>query len=481
MYIEIILYSLLAVALLFLLIILIRAIAFKPLKELNISSSETVLFDKDKALSSLQELIKVKTVSYEDKSLEDKAEFDRFYSVLEKLYPTVTSKCQKISVEGRGVLLKLCGKSSDKPTVLMAHYDVVPADSKLWSKPVFEGVVENGVLYGRGAVDTKITLNGALFATETLLLNNFIPDSDIYFAFSGEEEISGVFASNVVNYFQTNGITPELVLDEGGAVVENVFPGVKKPCALIGIAEKGIAEIEFVASSNGGHASTPKPNSPIANLSKVCVNVENKPLKMVLSKPVKQMFNVLARHSSFVYKIVFANLWCFSWLLDVISKKSGGELNALLRTTVAFTKVKGSDASNVIPTEAVFSSNVRIAQNETIESTVKALSKRIDSNYTEIRVKNGYNPSVVSVIDKSYDKVKNAVLGTFNDVIVSPYLMLQCSDSRYYGKITDKVYRFSACDLTQAERRSIHGVDENIRVSAVYKAVEFYIRLIKNS
>ena len=136
--------------------------------------------------------------------------------------------------------------------------------------------------------------------------------------------------------------------------------------------------------------------------------------------------------------------------------------------------------SNVIPTHAIFSSNVRVVQGETLDSTVKALEKQIDCNITKISVKKGYNPSVVSEIGDSYNKIKNAVIDTFNAPIVAPYLMVQCSDSRYYGKISDKVYRFSACDLTQSERRGIHGVDENIRVSAVYKAVEFYIRLIKN-
>ena len=133
MFIEILLYSLLALVLIFLLIVVIRTLAFKPIKELNRNTASAVEFDKDKALTSLQELIKVKTVSYDDKCLEDKGEFDRFFSVVESLYPTVISKCTKLTVEGRGILLKLAGKSSDKPTVLMSHYDVVPADEDMWS------------------------------------------------------------------------------------------------------------------------------------------------------------------------------------------------------------------------------------------------------------------------------------------------------------------------------------------------------------
>ena len=90
------------------------------------------------------------------------------------------------------------------------------------------------------------------------------------------------------------------------------------------------------------------------------------------------------------------------------------------------------------------------------------------------------NPSRISVTDcAAYDKVATAVASTWKGAIVSPYLMVQCSDSRHYGRISNKVYRFSAMDLTSAERATIHGADERIRVDCACRAVEFYIRLIK--
>ena len=59
--------------------------------------------------------------------------------------------------------------------------------------------------------------------------------------------------------------------------------------------------------------------------------------------------------------------------------------------------------------------------------------------------------------------------------------MVQCSDSRHYSRISDRVYRFSAMDLTSEERKTIHGNDEHIRLETIGRAVEFFYRVIKNS
>ena len=141
--------------------------------------------------------------------------------------------------------------------MLMAHYDVVPVEEENWDVPPFEAIIKDGAMWGRGTLDTKVTFNGILSAAENLIGQGFTPENDIYFAFSGGEEVNGKGAVNIVNWFTEKGVKPALVLDEGGAVVENVFPGVKEPCGLIGIAEKGMLNLEYSISSGGGHASAP--------------------------------------------------------------------------------------------------------------------------------------------------------------------------------------------------------------------------------
>lgn len=463
---------------LFILVVLVRTLMFKPNNNVVTDTSE-VEFDSQKSIDNLCELVRCRTVSYRDSSLEDDKEFSKLVDILPSLYPAVFSVCDFNKLSDRALLFKWTGTNHDQPSVMMAHYDVVPVNESEWTKPPFDAVIEDGVIWGRGTLDTKVTFNAILCAAESLINKGFKPENDIYFAFSGGEEVNGKGAANIVDFFENNGIVPALVVDEGGAVVENVFPGVKSPCGMIGIAEKGMMDIEYTSKSSGGHASAPKPHTPVGILSRACCRLESHPFKSHLSVPVAKMFDTLGRHSSFVYRMIFANLWCFSPVLDFICKKSGGELNALMRTTVAFTQMNGSKASNVIPPQASMVSNIRLNPKDTIDSAIEYIKKTIDDESIEVKLIHGMEPSRISEVDCSaWKKVENVVASTWKGCIVSPYLMVQCSDSRHYGRISDKVYRFSAMDLTTEERLTIHGNDEHIRIDCATRAVEFYIRLM---
>ena len=473
------LYGLLALVGLFLAVILIRAAAFNP-KPQPKEERIPVEFDKDAAVNALAELVKCKTISYNDHTLEDNGEFEKLITLLPSLYPRVFDTCSLQQLPDRALLFRWPGKHDTEPAVLMAHYDVVPVDEAKWDKPPFSGIIENGVLWGRGTLDTKVTFNGVLSAANHPIAQGFTPENDIYFAFSGGEEVNGKGAVNIVNYFKANNIQPALVVDEGGAVVENVFPGVKEPCGLIGIAEKGMLNAQYTARSSGGHASAPPVKTPIGTLSKACGRILKHPFKMHITKPAAEMFDVLGRRSSFVYKIIFANLWCFAPALDLICRLSGGELNALVRTTVAFTQMEGSSARNVIPTEATMVSNMRLNPMDTIDSALEYLRETIHDPSVEVIALEGANPSPISETNCSaWNKVASAVTQTWDGCVVAPYLMVQCSDSRHYGSLSNHVYRFSAMDLTAEERKTIHGNNERIRLETVHRAVEFYVRLIR--
>ena len=474
-------YLILAIVVILAAVLLIRTAAFKP-KDEGEKVFEDITFDKDAAINALAELIKCKTVSDYDPSKEDNAEFEKLIDKLPLLYPNVFKTCELIKLPDRALLFRWKGKNnpSGDPAVLMAHYDVVPVEEENWSKPAFDAIIEDGVMWGRGTLDTKVTFNGILSAAENLIAQGFTPNDDVYFAFSGQEEVNGPGAIRNVEWFKEHGITPSMVIDEGGAVVEDVFPGVSGQCGLIGIAEKGMMNLKFEIDSDGGHASAPAPHTPVGKLAMACTKLEAKPFPKHFTAPVLLMFDTLGRNSSFLYRMIFANLWLFSGVLDMICKKSGGELNALVRTTVAFTMMDGSKAPNVIPPKASMLANLRLNPEDSIESAKEYVRSVIQDDSIELSDYSSMNPSIISTIDcEGWKRVVNAVEGTWRGCLVSPYLMVQCSDSRHYGAISDKVYRFSAMDLTAEERHTIHGNNERIRLETIGHAVEFFIRVMK--
>ena len=474
-----ILLGILAALLLFVAVLLVRAAMFQPKDEL-VPAGDEISLDREKIVSDMQQLIQCKTISYNDEALVDKAEFEKFQNLLPSLYPKVHEVCTLTHLGVNGLVYRWKGKQEGDPTVLMSHYDVVPVEAEQWERDPFSGEVVDGVLWGRGTLDTKGTLCGILEAAEKMISEGYQPQRDVYFAFSGQEEINGPTCPAIVKWFKDQSIHPAMVVDEGGAVVENVFPGVSGECALIGIAEKGLTNIELKAKSRGGHASTPPIHTVVGELAQAVVNVEKHPFKRQLTKPVREMLDTLGRRSTFVYKILFANMWCFEGLFDMVCKMSGGELNAMMRTTCAVTKMEGSKAFNVIPPKASVGMNLRLIGKDTYDTAKTYLEKVINNPNIEVSVFEARNPSIDSDTNcQEWSNLKQVIKDTWPEAIVSPYLMMACSDSWYYCDITDRIYKFSAMKLSKEERGMIHGNNERVPVDTLVKTVEFYTRLMK--
>lgn len=460
-------------------ILLLRAVLFKPDEASEPQVVETIKDDIAIA-KRLSQMIQCETVSYNDLDKIDFKNFDDFKGLLEKLYPETHKACER-SYHGRtGILYKWKGKRNQEVTVLMSHYDVVPCNESLWTKQSFSGEIDADYVWGRGTLDTKGTLCGIMEAAESLIQEGYVPENDVYFSFSGDEEISGPSAPAIVSHLKSKGIRPALVLDEGGAIVENVFPGVSKPVAVIGTGEKGYLDLRMVMEGKGGHSSAPPAHSLVGSLAKAVVQLEKKPFKAHLTPPVLEMFNTLGRHSTFAYRLIFANLWLFTPLLKVLFTRQGGEMNALIRTTTAITKMEGSKAFNVLPPIAEIGANIRLMPTDSVESAQKYIKSVIGNPDIRMEVMESREASPLSPTgSEGWKQLKNAIQETWNDVIVSPYLMLAASDSRHFCEISENVLRFSAMPLSSEERGLIHGNDERIQIKNLVSTVRFYENLIR--
>lgn len=161
--------------------------------------------------------------------------------------------------------------------------------------------------------------------------------------------------------------------------------------------------------------------------------------------------------------------------------KSGGERNALMRTTCAFTQMQGSPADNVIPPSASVGVNMRLCGTDTLDSAMDYLKGVVDNPAITFTRVHGMNSSPHSrTQSEGWDKLKNAISQTWPEALISPYLMVACSDSRHYSCISDDVYHFSAMALIKEERGMIHGNNERIPLEKIVRTAQFYVRLMES-
>lgn len=466
----------------FVTVLLVRAILFRPQKMVP-ADHPAPDFDRDTVSDHLSRMIRIPTVSSRDSAQVDLTKFTEFRALLESLYPTVTAQCERTLIGDTGVVYRWVGKIPEAPTVLMAHYDVVAADPAEWDRDPFSGEIDSdGVLWGRGAIDTKITLCAILEAVERRIQAGFLPEHDVYLSFSGDEEIMGPSAPAIVDWMEERGIHPALVLDEGGAVVSGVFPGVAKPCAVIGIAEKGVLDIEFSARAAGGHSSAPALRQPVVDLAEAISGIARNPFPLRLTPAAAKMFDALGRHSSLAFRIIFSNLWCFLPLFKLVCKLSGGELAALMRTTCCFTVLEGAPQYNVMPPVARAGANLRLLPGDTAESALARLEKTVRKTGVNLRPVYAYDPSPVADLSGfAWIRVSDAVSATWPEAVVAPYLMVACTDSRHFCRISPTVLKFSAMALTKEERASMHAKNERVPVYKVLTACQFFWRILETA
>ena len=434
-------------------------------------------------VAHLQALVRLATISRLDSSGTDWAPFDALISLLPELYPATHTALSRELVNGHSMLYRWPGRTDGPPTVLMAHYDVVPATDEGWTHPPFAaelvGEGEDQLVWGRGTLDDKGSLTCILEAVEAQVMVGHRPETDIYLSFGHDEETEGSGARGIVELLVSRRIRPSLVIDEGGAVVEDIFPGVSGSIAVVGVSEKGILSVTLTVDQHGGHASTPPKLSATARLATAIVRLNNRPFRAGFSSTTIEMIRTLGAHASNPLKWVFTNLWLTKPLLLVLFGRLSAETNAMIRTTQAVTMLQGSQAANALAERAMATVNIRVAIDSSVADAVDHVRRAIDDPLVRLDILHPNEPSPVSPTNgPAWQLVRSTIEETYPGSIVTPYVMMAASDSRYFAQITDFVYRFSPFEMSQEQRGTLHAVDERIHVSSLRRGIEFYSRLI---
>lgn len=432
----------------------------------------------DRAVAKLQALIRIPTVSHRDPQQIDHQAFDDFLVELERQFPLLHERLELTRINTHALLFRWPGASQERPVVLMAHLDVVPVEGE-WQHPPFSGAIVDGSIWGRGTLDDKGQLVAVCEAVESLLEAGHTPAQDVWLSFGCDEEVSGLAAPEAVAELRRRGVRPWFVLDEGGAVASEAFPGVGAPIGVVGVTEKGVTSFELTVTGRGGHASTPAKWGPTARIARAITRIERSPMAASIPEPTVELLRRMAPHAPLPLRPLMAGAERIKPLLTRALLAAGPEPASMVRTSFAVTTLSGSPALNVIAATATAGVNVRIMVGDTVAGVREHLRKVIGDDQVEITIVEEHEPSPISPRDDAFALIEATITDVFPDAVPAPYVMMAATDSRHFTEICERVYRFAPFRMTKAQRQAIHSYDEHLGVDAFLEGVRWYRHLIE--
>lgn len=465
----------------------INTLRFKS-KQIQVEPANTPAVDDERALERLAQAIRFKTISNDGGPKASLEEFLALHRHLQQSFPKVHTSLTREIINEYSLLYTWKGSDpSLPPALLMAHLDVVPIETATetqWSHPPFDGVIADGFVWGRGAMDDKASVLGILEATEMLLSSGFQPRRTLYLAFGHDEEIGGkAGAVKIAEVLAQRGVRLFYVLDEGMFIADGVVPGVSSPVALVGIAEKGFLSVALTVEAEPGHSSVPPTHTAIGILSMAVTRLEQNQLPANVNGVPGQMFDYVGPEMGLGMKLVFANRWLFGPLVERQLSASAGT-NATIRTTTAVTMIDGGVKDNVLPSRATAIVNFRILPGSSVEEVMAHVRRVVGDNRVKIeRYGDDFNePSGVSNIHSDeFNLIQRTVRETFPTAVVAPALVVGATDSRHYGRLTESIYRFLPNRFNNDDITRLHGLNERISIENYRQGIRFYYQLISSS
>jgi acetylornithine deacetylase/succinyl-diaminopimelate desuccinylase-like protein len=379
------------------------------------------------------------------------------------------------SAPGRGSVITRVKGSGEKPSLLLlSHLDVVAANAKEWSVDPFGGVVKDGFVWGRGALDMKGMTAVEIMALKLLKRNNMKLKGDVLLAATADEERGGVSGVDYLLRKCPEKIRAPYVVNEGGGSAistrrRNVF--------VVQTAEKGLLWFKVKAKGVPGHGSMPDAaDNAILRMNKVIERLGGYRAPVTLVPAVARFLRSLAEEDSALQESLtrlVADPESSDQILDELSGVAPNlreEIQPRLRMTVAPTMVHGGIKENIIPSECEAVFDCRILPGQTSAqalSLIKGLLSDIDQSKLEFEVLQAQEPSESPVETQLYRAI-GEVLGEFDlGCGVTPMLMTGGTDSRFFRKLGSVCYGFfPRLSGTPYERMitSEHGIDERISV-----------------
>ena len=466
----------LIVLFLFLAVLLIRTLGVKG-RGLGQKRHTTTEAQALSYAENLSKMLQCATVSR--KNSYDDTEFAKLRSVMEELFPLIHSRCTRMVFGEDCWVYRLEGEDTERNILLMSHHDVVSAGDD-WKYPAFSGTIAEGKIWGRGAVDTKTPLFAEFTALEELLAQGYRPRCNVWLASSHNEETAGSGIPLANEYFKAHGITFDLILDEGGGVIDPPMAGMAcEKCAMTAIHEKGRHKVILTASEEPSHGNlTAGTKLPVAErMAMFIAEVTGKPRFIRRLNPlVKGMFRAMAPYAAFPMKLIFANLWCFGPVLTRILPKLSPQAGGLIGTTCTFRNLRTGENGLSCCADAM----LRSVYDTDFEQDLARFTKTAEKyGITVEKTEDWEYHAPADPTLPGFAVVEQVIGEIFPDVPVIPFILPAGTDARTLTDVCPCVVRFAPIRLSKEQLASVHSRDENMDILAVGDCVSFYRRLLE--
>ena len=440
-------------------------------------SYDVPAFDTNTAAQHLSTALQFETVGIEERSAGPA--FDAQRAWLIETYPFFHAATLRTAVSEGTLLHEWPGSDPTlQPIVLMAHQDVVPADSQdRWQHAPFSGAIVEGNIWGRGAIDNKSSLVAIFEAADSLAKAGYTPTRTVYFVFGHDEETIGHGARAAAELLAQRQVRPAFVLDEGGVALTD-HPLTHQPAALIAIAEKGLLNLQLTVTGSGGHSSMPPATTAAETLARAIVAVKDNAFAPEYGGTTQAMLESLAPHVPLGTRMAIANSWLLdSMLIEGLQRTAQGA--AMVKTTVATTMLQGSPKFNVVPTAASATLSFRLAPGHSVESVIAHVRESLgDLPVTIAPVGPLEEPSPIASTDSAAYRLIAGIARSKFDMPIAPLQGLALTDSRSMKALADDIYRFQPLELTLADTATVHGIDEHVSVDNLGRMIEFYQQVL---
>ena len=401
-------------------------------------------------------------------------------------------KCELFeSAAGRGsVVTRLKGASLKPSLLLLSHLDVVAANPKEWSVDPFSGLVKDGFVWGRGALDMKGMTAIEVMVLKLLKRNNVKLKGDVILSATADEEKGGEAGAGWLVRNHPDKVRADYVLNEGGGMAMKIDG---KNMFTINTAEKGILWFKVKAGGTPGHGSVPgAADNAILRMNRVVEELGGYRSKISLLPTVKQYIGEIARSSKLRdLPGLLQNPMKSDQILDKLAQEDkylAEELRARLRMTVTPTMINGGVKENIIPSEceAVFDCRVLPGQSPTEAlGEIKGLLKDAGLNKLTFEIIQANEPSESPLNTSLYQLITDVLKKFELGCRVAPVMLTGGTDSRFFRNLGSICYGFHPIrpETSYSEmQETIHGIDERISIenlvfgtSALYDVVERFM------